>query len=66
MLVRSALNEAASGDSDAIMQALKQVDDRINDAFLHAGSPRAKAILMGLHQDLFNMSGEFRKHLRQI
>lgn len=65
------LNEDAGVGSyvqalDDIMDAMTGADKKIEVAHSHAPEGKAKAVLVGLHQELLNQTAEFRKYIRQL
>jgi hypothetical protein len=58
-------HDFASALSD-IMQALQGAEKKIEKAHEMAPPGPAKAIVAGLHSDLFNKIAEFRDHIRQL
>ncbi len=51
---------------DEIMSNLMSVDKTIERAHEVAPAGASKAVLVGLHQDLFQMTHEFRTYIRQL
>ena len=54
---------SALGD---IMQALQAAEKKVEKAHEMAPAGVAKAIVAGLHSDLFNKIAEFRDHIRKL
>lgn len=69
-LVRAELLREAAGSYpnllDAVLQNLKGADDTLTQAFEAAPEGKPRAIIMGLHQDLFNTIASFRGYVRQL
>lgn len=51
---------------DSIMQDLTGTGKKIEKAHELAPAGQAKAIVAGLHSDLFNKAAEFRKYIEQL
>ena len=51
---------------DQILRGLHGTDKTIEAAHEAAPSPESKTILVGLHQDLFNLISSFRTYIRKL
>lgn len=68
--VQYALSEDVEGGFeqalDDIMDAMTSADKKIELAHAQAPEGKARAVLVGLHQELLNQTSEFRKYIRQL
>jgi len=68
-IIREAV-EAQQGDFssvlDGVLQDLYNTNKKIEKAHELAPQGPAKAIIAGLHSDLFNQAAEFRKYVEQL
>ena len=48
------------------LEQLWKLNERLNDVHKAAPSGPAKAIVAGMHSDLFNKIAEFRDHVKQL
>ena len=51
---------------DAVLQGLADTNKKVEHAHELAPQGPAKAIVAGLHSDLFNQIGEFRKYVEKL
>jgi len=51
---------------DAVMSELQDVNKKLEVAHKLAPAGAAKAIVMGLHSDIFNKIADFRKYICQV
>jgi hypothetical protein len=51
---------------DSVMQDLSDASKKVEKAHGLAPEGTARAIVAGLHSDLFNKTSEFRKHIEQL
>lgn len=51
---------------DSILQDLANTNKKVEQAHQAAPSGPAKAIVAGIHSDLFNKVAEFRKYIEQL
>lgn len=51
---------------DQFIGRLGDIDKSLGGILNDASNPESKAIIMGLHQDLFQLISDFRAHVRKL
>jgi len=62
-LIREAVEQAPIDD---ILPGMQAVDKKIQAAHAVVSTPEAQVMLVGMHQDLFQLISDFRGYVRQI